>query len=322
MSVLNQLKYTDPSSGLACSLPDWAELMVSLGQALAEADPGERRFVIGVTLPTRGFAAALAVCAYVVRRNALDPMEPSDEDLHFDELRALPEGTAIKLLHDDGRLHDGRLVGIEIRDGRELLKVSTRNMIRYLPKQLALGVKVADENAAKKTELRSRRVDVPPLVAGLMEPRSAAAFVTNSRVDCLLTGTLTAATADLVAEEFVTDERPGEPGCLQALARVEGVAGASAGSRCTMVAAGASNDDLPGEDAGLVVFDGGRGYVRLAHEWPDAHHLVVLDASAPSAEPAAEVLNLSYFERIGECELARHDCPPSMELIGFEAVAA
>ena len=110
MSVLNQLKYTDPSSGLACSLPDWAELMVSLGQALAEADPGERRFVIGVTLPTRGFAAALAVCAYVVRRNALDPMEPSDEDLHFDELRALPEGTAIKLLHDDLGAADEQIV--------------------------------------------------------------------------------------------------------------------------------------------------------------------------------------------------------------------
>ena len=47
-------------AGTARPLPSWAALMAGLGARLAEIDPAERRVIAGVTLPSRGYAAALA----------------------------------------------------------------------------------------------------------------------------------------------------------------------------------------------------------------------------------------------------------------------
>src|SRR5205814_1876300 len=116
------------------------------------------------------------------------------------------------------------------------------------------------------------RIEVPPLLAGFVEGQQAAAYATQSRVDCVIAGTLTMTTADLTVPEFTTDLEPGSCGCLQDLARVTGVAGASAGSRALLVASGASEEDLPAEAPRIVVFDGGRAYVRLGHAWPRSHH--------------------------------------------------
>jgi hypothetical protein len=320
-SVQHDLRHVSYDADAPRPLPRWAALMARLGAALAEVDPAQRRLIIGVTLPTRGYAASIAAAAHVLRCNQLDPIEPSDADLHFEILRALPDDTPIKLLQG-GRLHDGRLLGTEWRDGHELLKVSTRRMTRYLPKQLALKVRLLESGRAASGDLRSRRIDVAPLLAGFVEGQQAAAFATQSRVDCVIAGTLTMTTADLTAPEFTTDSDPESRGCLQDLARVSGVAGASSGSRSVLVAAGASTEDLPAETPRIVVFDGGRAYVRLGHAWTSSHHLVVIDRSLPSAEPAAEALNFAYFERSGEDDLSASACPPSMELMSFEAFPA
>ena len=296
--------------------------MARVGVALAETDPGSRRIVVGVALPTRGFAAALAAASYVLRRNQLDPIEPSDADAHFAALRQLAEGTPIKLMQG-GRLHDGRLLGVEVREGAELLKVETRGMTRFLPRTLALDVRPA-HGIARETDLRSRKIDVPPLLAGLVERRDAHAYATQSRIDTVLVGTLTALTADLTAAEFSVAGQPKSVGCLQDLVRARDVAGAASGHRSALVAAGA-DEDTPDEDdsgevrPGLVVFDGGRGYERLGHKWRGSLHLIVIDRSQPSAGAAAEALNLAYFERIDEHDLRVGECPASMEFTAFEA---
>ena len=124
------------------------------------------------------------------------------------------------------------------------------------------------------------------------------------------------------AAEFSAAETAEVRGCLQDLARASGVAGASSGSRSVLLAAGADEEDLPGDVPRLVVFDGVRGYARLGHAWTKSHHLVLIDRSQPSAEPAAEALNFAYFERVGEDDLAAIDCPPSLELMSFEALRA
>jgi hypothetical protein len=321
LSAEQHLRYIDGGTGAARALPAWARLMARLGATLAEIDPAERRLVVGVTLPTRAYAAALAAAAHVLRRDQLAPMEPSDADAHFELLRALPEGTAVKLVQG-GKVHDGRLLGIEVRDGTEFLMVAgRRGMTRLLPKNVALSVRPADKPAAENGDLRSRRIAIPPLLAAFVDAPHAANYATQTRLDCVIAGTLTMATADLTAEEFTADSAPDSCGCLQDLARVRGVAGASSASRAHLVAGGASEEDLPGEVPWMVVFDGGRSYARLGHAWTASHHLVVIDRSQVSAEGAAEALNFAYFERSGECELTRLPCPSSMELLAFEAVS-
>lgn len=313
-----QLQYISPSATTPESLPLWAAIMTRIGADLAEVDPTQQPLVVGVTLPARGFAAALSAAAHVLRRNELDPVEPDDPDAHFDDLCALPEGTAIKFMLG-GRLHEGRLLGRVERDGKEFLKIKTRGVDRFLPKKVALDVQMPDVARDSGQDLRSRRIDVPPLLAGLVDGPTADAYASRSRVDCILVGTLTALTADLTAREFVVAESRSDVGCLQDLVRAQDVAGAAAGSRSALVAGGTDEADLPSLEPHLVVFDGGRGYTRLGHRWPSSHHLVVLDRSSAQAEPAAEALNFAYFERAGDHNLGGRGIPPSMELLAFEA---
>ena len=273
--------------------------MAELGDALARIDPRRRRIVVGVTVPARGYAAPLAAAAHVLRRNQLDPMEPSDAELHFEVLRAQPVDTPIKLIQG-GRVHDGRLLGVEEREGIELLMISTRGMKRYLPKAVALSVSVAD-NTKVGTELRARRITVPPLLGAFLSDKEAAAFMTQTRLDCVIAGTLTQTVADLGDRTFTTDSGTRTPGSLQELARAAGAPGTASASRSALVAGGASEEELPDMTPHLVVFDGGRAYVRLSHAWPASHHLVVIDRSLASAEPAAEAPQSRVFRAGRRC---------------------
>jgi hypothetical protein len=315
-SVDHHLGYLRYAGAAPEALPTWARLMARLGAELAEVDPAEQRIVVGVTLPTRGYAAAIASAAHVLRRNQLDPPDPSDADLHFEELRALPVGTPIKFMRG-GRLRDGRLLGTEMREGKELLKISTRGMTELLPKQIALNVRPAD-STGQDGDLRSRRIDLPPLLTAFVGPQDGPSYVTQSRLDCIIVGILTSVTTDLTAAEFGVGSAPGISGRLQDLVRARGVAGAATGSRTVLVPAGADEEELPEERPWLVVFDGGRGYIRLGHLWTSSHQMVIIDRSAPPAEPAAEALNFAYFERTGEVDLGIAEIPLSMELVAFE----
>lgn len=301
-------------------LPAWACAMTRIGSSLAQIDPGHRRIVVGVTVPARGFAAALAAAALVLRRNQLDPVEPDDAEIHFELLRAQPPGTPVKLLQG-GRLHDGRLRGVEERDGAELLAVSTRKMMRYLPKAVALNVRISDSAVIAGSDMRSRRIDVRPLLAGFLAGQAAGAYATQSRLDCILAGTVTQLVADLTTAEFTTDGSAHEPGCLQDLARANGAPGAASSSRSALVAAGVSEDELPPETPHAVIFDGGRAYTRLGHAWEESHHLVIIDRSQAAADGAAEALNLAYFERVSDAGLEGIECPPSMEITSFEVMS-
>ena len=110
------LRYVD--GRLACPLPGWAAYLMGLGaDAAGFLTPQGHRLVVGVSLPTRQYVAALlAVGATVLayERSEHDPRA------HFDELAALPEGTPLRLVQ--GRhLYCGHLVGQEERDGLEYL---------------------------------------------------------------------------------------------------------------------------------------------------------------------------------------------------------
>jgi hypothetical protein len=295
--------------------------MARLGATLAEVDPAERRMIVGVTLPTRGYASAIAVAAHVLRRNQLDPMEPSDADSHFEMLRSLPAGTPIRFLKG-GKSHLGRMLGIVVSQDAECVKIETRGMRQTLPRGIAMSVRPTQDAADADRALIARAIVIPPLVSAFAAGPAAAAYVTQSRIDCAIVGVLTAMTADLIALEFRADTREDDRGCLQELARVSGVRGASSSHRSLLVPAAANEEDVPTGSPRLVVFDGGKAYVRFGHLWTSSHQLVVIDRSLPSAEPGAEALNLAYFERAGEPDLGVGECPPSMELISFQASRA
>src|SRR5690242_2412455 len=62
-------------------LPKWAQFMARCGHLLAAAEG--RRITIGVTVPARGYSAVLAAAGATLARDALEPMAPSDLEVHL-----------------------------------------------------------------------------------------------------------------------------------------------------------------------------------------------------------------------------------------------
>src|SRR4051812_17917669 len=69
-SIRLQNALVQGDGGRFAPLPDWARFMVALGDALARERRRDGRVTVGLTVPTRAFAAVLAASGYVLRRNS------------------------------------------------------------------------------------------------------------------------------------------------------------------------------------------------------------------------------------------------------------
>src|SRR5262245_40212130 len=75
-------------------LPAWARYLVALGRHCVDHSVPHRRLVVGVSLPTRPFAAAFAALGVAVA--AYQDPEKGDPRDHFGWLASLPLGTPIR----------------------------------------------------------------------------------------------------------------------------------------------------------------------------------------------------------------------------------
>jgi hypothetical protein len=320
-SIQLQNAFVQGSGGQWGRLPDWARFMLALGDALASEDAADGRMTVGVTVPTRAFAAALAAAGFVLRRNADDPMEPGDAEEHFARLAAQPSGTAITLQQGE-RIHDGRLLGIVERNGSELIQLETRKMVRYLPKTLALQVRITGEDHAPE-HLRARRVQVPALLRALIGVDAATTFLMTARADCVIAGTLAALHEELTEEPLAPTLAGFSPpsGTLQEVVRVRDLPGASRHFRTVIVPASSPVHEADqGLAPKLVIFDGGRPYLRLRHLWPAAHRLVIIDRSVGTAEEAADELSMAFIDRRSDSDLLESlGAPSSIEAFAFRS---
>jgi hypothetical protein len=153
----------------------------------------------------------------------------------------------------------------------------------------------------------------------------ALTFVTTSRADCLIVGTQTLLEADLTSEFFYAGDSIGDAsgGQLQDLVRARDLAGARRYFRSIIVPSAVL---VPPEIRDLrphvVIFDGGRAYLRWRHLWPDSQQLVIIDRSMSNAEEAAGELSMAFAERTADSGLlGTLKVPPGIEAISFERKA-
>jgi len=293
--------------------------MAACGQWLAETD--DPALTIGLTVPARGFAAVFAAAAAALTREEIDPMAPDDVQLHLATLRETPAGTPLKF-HAGAKIYDGRWKGIRPMDGSEMLTFETRQGVtRMLPLDAALSIRLTGETASPR-QLQARNVQTPPLLNAMIGAPTALTYTTTARADCLLVGTKTLLEEELTAEMFYATGGIGEPGggVLQDLVRARDLAGARRYYRTIIVpSATRPAPDAREAEPHLVIFDGGRAYLRWRHLWPTARQLVIIDRSLSSAEDAASELSMAFIDRAKERSLPRRlKVPAGVEAICFE----
>ena len=304
-------------------LPPWARFMAHVGRGLAEAEL--RRVIVALSVPARDFAAVFAAAAAVLRRDELEPMAPNDLDEHVRALRATPLGAPVKYLGPKDRVHDGRWAGIQRSGagGEEMLCLElARGETRKLRLNRALAIHLTGENSARG-KLRAKVVAVAPLLRATRGDAPAITMVTTARCDILIVGTLTLLEQELTNERlFVSDQRDDRcEGVLQNLVRAHGLSDARRFFRSVLVASSSGpSAEQRALHPHLVIYDGGRAFIRWRHLWDDANKLVILDRSSSSAEEAGDELAGAFGYRSADARvLDGLAVPAGVEAIAFEA---
>jgi len=303
----NQLRYKD-SAGILKELPAWARYLAEIGRFVAEGGrPGER-IVVGVTVPTRSFAAAMVALGVA----STTYRDPSDRDIerHFDELAALEPGTPIRFRR--GRyLYCGKFVGTEVIGGVPHLTYRENGLCK-LRWDMCFGVEPLEPDA----EFVKRR----PLAANAEFVEAALGVdalnhASVTEIDCLVVAVKESLRAELTETEFFAGgDRAGlVAGVLNDLLRCDAYEKNANDHDRTKVLA-ASNSEIPvamrSAQPPAVVFDGPRGYLRLRNTWRSSPSVVLLDRTASASIEACETLNQDLALSAGLADITRLGPPP------------
>lgn len=303
-------------------IPAWARSLIEVGQRAARFESDDARLAVALALPTRSFAAALIGAAVVSTAFEMDAPDP-DLTSHFEYLASLAPGTAITH-HRGNSIRQGRLLGVEERDGVRLVGLETgvakRRMTSYLPVDMCGEVQVI-VNPGELRLTKRRLIRAPEFLARALSGIDAAALSATTRMDCILVGSVDPLHHEIVSEQFaVGPEGDQREGNLQAILRVKRFAAQNAAHRSEVVAAGAESVAAVATASSprVVVFDGAVGFNAWRSRWRRSSCIVLLDRTSPSTQAGADTVNYGYSTRLGEADvLAGVEFPPCIEAVSY-----
>jgi|SRR5579862_750632 len=301
-------------------LPDWARFMLDAGARAVSARPAEGRLVIALSVPARGFAAALAGAAGAITAFLDDP--PGNDDAeHFDYLSSLPGGTAISHRRRNS-VEQGRFVGVEVGgdDGKPRVRVALRKEDILLPVNLCTRIQVIEDTGTLKATKQALVKDHPFLTRALPGV-DVTSLSSTTRLDCVLIGVQHSIEAELTAREFgVGDGNRVYEGCLQGIVRARDVSGTRNPYRSAVIASSSEDGDVPvtASTPRLAVFDGARAFNQWRTRWRESNWLVLIDRGLPTAEDGASAINQGYATRLADSDvLGGIDLPRGIESLSW-----
>lgn len=178
------------------ALPTWAKFFIELGWGLGEINGLGDRMIVGVSVPSRAYAAAFAALGTVLSRAAI-PVTANTADEHFGHFAELPPGTPVTLIEGNRKLK-GLLTGCKELYGEPKVGVQVENkaggsLTHWLPAKQAHRISARPDGEAKlpKKKTRHRIVSRDAFLKHLLAGESPWQFASASRLDCVLLGSIT-----------------------------------------------------------------------------------------------------------------------------------
>lgn len=320
---LPDLSYRDGSAWNPLS--DWMTFFLHVGRLLVEVNVPGARLVVGVTVPTRAYAAVLAGVGVVLARVDLEARPSRSAASHFDYLASLPEGTSVTWTRSTARVLVGWTAGVKEWGGRRLLMIQTQPSEKgglkvSCDERDCLGVQpVGVDVPLRQRNQRGRPLGpTVPFLSSLVPKRSLFQFLSESTVDCLIHGVARRLVGEAESAELsVATHSDGlaQKGTIASILRIRDPHHPAETFR-TVVA----NDPSGIEDPAVVIFDGPRPYLRWRRRWFRQPSLLVLDRSDARAAEGAEVMNEEYVtRRVPGWEPPEIELPHGIEMTSYIA---
>ena len=313
-------------------MPPWGEFAIALGESIGEFTESGNRLIVGLSLPTRAYAAALIALGVVFQR-VQQPTSEAETKEHFRELCALREGLPVDLLYV-GKMFKGALAGTANYEGHLYVKVQlTANVERsgacnwfFIKEEDSLDIQIADRGAAAlPLKLRGKLVVDPQsfLLPLFDDPGMAWRLCARSQMDCLIVGRRNILEQELCNTEFAfrTDGNF-QSGHLQEIVRVRQFVKGIGSFRSSIFPDLSRRHPKTGgrNKPYAVLFDGPRAFLKLRHYWYDSHWVVVLDRTQREFTEAADTLCAEYVQDRscnGRAAL-KAGVPRGVEMISFQ----
>lgn len=318
MDRLTRLGYWE--DGRVNAIPAWARYMIRLGAAVASSPTSERRVVVGLSVPTRAFAAAF--CALGVAAAVYDDPERDGSSAHFEWLTSLPAGTPVRY-RQGTHLHTGQLLGKEIRESAEYVAIECKSVKYLRPASSCLDIQPLEQG---ETFVRRRQLAAnPEFVRAVLPDVNPLTHASYSNVDCLVVGVKDSLHTEVCEEVFTAQVAPERvvSGVLNDVLRCDAFElNANDHDRTRVVSAFSDGDVAQALSPPVVIFDGPAAFLRLRSRWRSSHWIVAIDRTSASAVMAADAFNQEYAMSIRDCRLAGlPNQPAGVELTSYEARA-
>lgn len=281
--------------------PLWACHYIELGKQVASADDGDSKLVIGISVPTKSYAAALTAFGLIAAKASI-PVTSSDPRTHFKKLQSLGPRAPVTLLRNNRR-STGVIAGfttiaqephIGVQENRRSRKIEPPTY--YIPRSHCLSIQPSANQQSSSARPLIIQTNEPFLrTLGIEDPLL---FAGSTRLECAIVGVMN----EIKAQIETTVLSYGTPtektsGSIQDLLRTRRfLRGGEPYRSEVFTSIGQQPPDITPDQTPLaVIFDGVAGYIKWREYFPKSHWIVIMDRTEPHLEEATDILNEDYI---------------------------
>ncbi|BBD63529.1 hypothetical protein NIES2109_64040 (plasmid) [Nostoc sp. HK-01] len=286
-------------------LPSWAIFFINVGHWLAQAEIQKNRLVLGLAIPTRNYAAALAALG-VVQARANSPIDRINSNRYFEQLCKLPKGTPV-VFYDCNRRYKGIYQGIDETCGERRLRIQRENkssggLTNLVSVKQSHNVAIAHKPNISLPKKQSGRPIIihNEFIDGVIGKHNTSEFITKTRLDCALIGRINTLKHEILEIPFASfSSSKSKTGYLQDILRVRNFLSEGQAYRSEILSSQVS--EPPQTSGGLVphvtIFDGATGFLKWRDDWRTSHWIILLERTEPHFKEAVEIIDNDYINR-------------------------
>ncbi|MGJ5676840.1 MAG: hypothetical protein ACR9NN_25095 [Nostochopsis sp.] len=309
-------------------MPSWAIFFINVGYWLAQAEIQKNRLVLGLAIPTRNYAAALAALG-VVQARANIPIDRINSNIYFEQLCKLPKGTPV-VFHDCKRRYKGIYQGIVETYGERRLRIQIENkssggLANLVSVKQSHNVVIAHKPNINLPKKQSGRPIIThnEFLDGVIGKANTSEFTTKTRLDCAVIGRITSLQNEILETSFASFSSPSKfkTGSLQDILRVSNFLSEGQAYRSEILPSQGSvppqtTDELVPH---VTIFDGANGFIKLRDDWRNTHWIILLERTEPHFKEAVEIINTDYINRHNSEEIPNIITAPSgVEMVVYQ----
>lgn len=291
-------------------LPEWGAFFINLGDWVAQAQTKKNRLVLGLAIPIRNYAAALAALGVVLTRIDI-PIRSIDINRHFQQLSSLPIGTAVNYQYKGKKLK-GIYQGVTESYGEQRLRIQTENkkdgaLTRCILKEDSLNVKIATKQNTNLPKRQTGRyiLNNKDFIEAVTGKKNLQYFLNNYYTHYSIIGRINLLKQEIMEAKFgrYLSKYKFKEGNLQDILRVRNFFTTEGQPYCGEVLSAQGNTPPQTTDElapHVVIFDGATGFIKWRDYYRNSHWIVLLERTDLRFQEAVEIINQEYINRVDE----------------------